>query len=237
MFDLNVKVLKRNPNVISKYFKTSNSIVTTNSDLVVMFPERYLESDLAVVDNTVRTIGIYAILDNKNNYGVVNVPIMQELSPFSIESMSVDNIKYKVLNFKKNTVFMPSSKLVVNADFVYNLFNDFFSSGRVPWFLDYTDVSNMFLESSKYLGNPIGTNLLAFEVMSSVIARDPTNLTKYYRLSKTKDNPKFVGLDNLYYSFNSTGAKLIGSQLRAGLTNAMLQPETKTSETTNILRK
>lgn len=237
MLDFNIKTLKRNPSVIKKYLKTSGNIVSTSTDLTVMFPSRYLDSNMAVIDNTTRVIGIFAIIDNKNNYSVVNVPTMIELSPFSVEEITVDNVKYKLLNFHKDTVFIPNNKSVVNADNIYNLFNDFFAYGRVPWFLSYLDVSNIFLESSKYLGNSIGSGILAFEVLSSIIARDPKKYTTYYRLSNSKDNPKFIGLQDLYYSYNNTGAKLIGSYLKTGITTAILDPETKSSETTNILRK
>lgn len=237
MVDINIKQYKRNPSVISKYLKTSNNIITTSQDLVVMFPSRYIEANLATIDTTTRVIGIYAIVDNKNNYAVCNIPIMQELSPFSIEEVTIENVKYKILNFHKNSVFMPRNKLVINADFIYNLFNDFFVGGRIPWFLSYTDIADMFIESGKYLDNPIGNNLLAFEVLTSIIAREYSNPKIYYRLSKSKDNPKYVGLKNIYYSFNSTGSKLIGSYLRDGITSAILEKETKSSETTNILRK
>lgn len=237
MVSFRVNEFTRKPNAIKSLLKTTNGITTTSEDIRIMFPERYVESNMATIDNVIKVIGIYAILDNKNNYAVMNIPIMQELTPSHVDEVSVDGVVYKMLYFNKNSVVMPINKLIVNSDFIYVLFNDFFAAGRVPWYLDYTDLSNVFLESNKYLNNGIGKEIVAFELLASIVARDPEDLSVYYRLSKSNKAPGYAGLNNLYYSYNNTGSKLVGSYLKTGLINAMIDPETKESETTKILRQ
>lgn len=237
MIAYDISKLKRNPKTISSYLKTSSNVVTTKEDLQVMIPARYIDAGLATIDNTIKTLGIYAIIDSKNNYAVSCTPTVQELSPFSVEDAIVGNVKYKILNFNKNTVFMPNSKLIVTADYMYGIFDNFFSNGRVPWFLSYEDLCDLLLESKKYMGNGIGEAILAFEIITSISARDSNKPTLYYRLSNMKNKPTYVGLNDLFYSYSNTGAKLIGSYFKTGLMTAMLEPETKSSETSNILRK
>lgn len=237
MIALDISKLKRNPSAVAKHFKTSNGIVTVNDDVMVTIPTRYIDAKLAIMDNTVKTVGIYAIIDSKNNYAVCNIPIFQELSPFSIEDTSIKDVKYKLLNFNKGTVFMPSNKLIVSSDSIYPIFNDFYAGDKVPWFLEYEDLCKIFIDSKKYLNNKIGSAILAFEIITSISARDASTPTKYYRLSSMNKRPTYVGLKNLYYSYNNTGAKLIGSYFKTGVMTSILDPETKTSETSNILRQ
>jgi len=236
MIAYDVSRLKRNPAVVSKLFKTSNNVTTVSDDVIVTIPTRYIEAGLATIDNVVKTIGIYAVIDSKNNYAVCNTPIYHDLSPFSIEDTSIGDVKYKILNFHKGSVFMPNTKGIVNADVLYPIFKDLFAGGRVPWFMDYEDLCSVFVESKKYINNKLGSSTLAFEIVTSVSARDASNLTKYYRLTNMKNKPKYVGLDNKYYSYNNTGAKLIGSYMKTGMMTSLLDPETKTSETSKILR-
>lgn len=237
MLAYDISKLKRNPKAISSYLKTSGDVVTTKEDLQVMIPTRYIDTKLATIDNTVKTIGIYAIVDSKNNYAISTIPTVQELSPVSVEDALVGEEKYKILNFNKNSVFMPNSKLIVTADYMYQLFDNFYSQGRVPWFLDYEDLCDLLLESKQYMGNGIGEAILAFEIITSISAREASKPTNYYRLSNMKNKPTYVGLKNLFYSYNNTGAKLVGNYFKTGLMTAMMDPETKSSETSNILRK
>lgn len=237
MLALDISKLKRNPSTVAKLFKTSGNIVTVNDDVMVTIPTRYIDAKLAIIDNTVKTVGIYAVIDSKNNYAVCNIPIFQELSPFNIEDTTIQDEKYKILNFNKGTVFMPSNKLIVSTNSIYPIFNDFFAGDKVPWFMEYEDLCKVFIDSKKYLGNKIGSAILAFEIIASISARDSSSPTKYYRLSSMNKRPTYVGLKNLFYSYNNTGAKLIGSYFKTGVMTSILEPETKTSETSNILRQ
>ena len=75
MIAYDVSRLKRNPAVVSKLFKTSNNVTTVSDDVIVTIPTRYIEAGLATIDNVVKTIGIYAVIDSKNKYAVCNTPI------------------------------------------------------------------------------------------------------------------------------------------------------------------
>ena len=47
---------------------------------------------------------------------------------------------------------------------------------------------------------------------------------------------EYIGLSNIYYAFDSTGAKIIGSYFEPGLVNAVMNKEKTPTETVKVLR-
>lgn len=241
MESLDISGLKRRPEVISKYLNVKGDITSVTEDLNVLFPSRYLDRKLALIDTTISVVSIFAILDKDNNYAVVNAPIFVTLTPFSISDVSVDGVEYKSLYFQKDSVMIPNNKSVVRDNFLYDVFDDFFVNGRVPWYLNYNDISNVLLTTKKYANNNIGNDPLGFEILSSIIAREANNKTVYIRhvldkSNKDKIQPKYIGLNNRFYSYDNTGARLFGSYFGDGLITSIVDPEKKTSATSDILR-
>lgn len=241
MENLQINKLVRNSKKIMDKIKITGDITTALDDLYVIFPERYINRKLAIIDSEITVLSCYAILDNKNTYSVVNAPIMQVLSPSNINTIDLNGDKYKILEFQKGTVMLPNNTCVVRNEFLYDIFDEFFIKGNIPWYLNYEDISNIFEKAQTYANSNIGNNPLIFEILTSVISRSPKNKKVYIRhlvteSTKGKLIPTYVGLNNPYYSFDNTGARLIGSRFTAGLNVAIVEPETKTSATSEILR-
>lgn len=238
MEKIHVSGLKRNPSVIKSYFKKVKNTVLVTEDVKVIFPERYINRDLAQIGSTVDVMSIYAILDGKKNYAIVNKLIMQNLSPYNITEITIDNVIYKELHFRKGDVFITNTNLVKTNTLIYNVFDEFFTKGNIPWFLSYNDLSDILIASKEYTGSDIGKNPIAVEILASLIARNADDKTKFYRTVKEKKKvkPSYIGLNNIFYSFDNTGAKLVGGYFGQGVPNAMVVPETKSSEVTKILR-
>jgi len=237
---IDVSKLKRDPSVIKSYFKVTNDITIVNSNIRVVFPERFVTKELASMGATVRLPAIYAIIDEDDNYAITLSPIIQELSPYVINNISVGDVVYKELLFNKGDVFIINNNLIMQDNFMYDLFDEFYIKGNIPWYLNYDDVSNIFLETKKYANSNIGNNPLTFEILTAITTRDINNKTVFYRTAlnnKNKTYPYYIGLNNIQYSFDNTGAKIIGGYMGAGLTNAIISPETKTSRVSEVLRK
>lgn len=125
----------------------------------------------------------------------------------------------------------------MNDSFLYDLFDEFFIKGNIPWFLDYDDVNDLLLETKKYAGSNIGKNPLAFEILTSIIARDPNDKKQFFRkLDNTKKKPTYVGLNNIYYSYTTTGARLVGGYYGPGVTAAVVDKEEEASYIEKILK-
>lgn len=234
--------LNRKPELFKSYFKNVGDAVIVTENVKVMFPERYVNLGLAFIGNSINVVGIYALLDSKGNYSVVMSPIFQDLSPYNVSEVVIDDRIYKVLYFNAGDVFMETRTLVKNDDFMYDIFSEFFIKGNIPWYLDYEDISDIFKESKKYAGSNIGDNPLTMEIISSVIARfkDDKNIrirnTIENNVDKNKANPAYIGLNDIYYAFDNTGARLVGGYYGAGVTTAIMDPETKPTTISDLLR-
>lgn len=240
MATINIDRYKRKPEIIKSKLKITKNITVTTDDLLVMFPTRYINKGLCFMGDIIKVVGIYAIADLYNNYSVVNTPIFHYLLPNNITDIEINDVKYKLLSFDKNNVFMPDNKLIVDDSFIYNIFEELFLNGNIPWYLNYNDLSNVFEESKRFSGSNIGNDNMAFEILTAIVSRSPENKKIYFRQILDKVNPnsnvEFVGLNNLYYSFDNTGAKILGSYFGDGIVAALVDPEKKTSTTAEILR-
>ena len=200
MDDIDISKLKYNPTVIKNKLKIVGEMVMAGDDLMVVFPEHFVQRELAILGSTVKLVSIYCIIDSSYNYAVMASPIFQELSPERITETSIAGKLYKVLKFSKDTLF---------------------------------------LESKKYANSNIGTNSIIFEIISAIISRNSNDKTIYWRHSLnqgSKDNMEYIGLSNIYYAFDSTGAKIIGSYFEPGLVNAVMNKEKTPTETVKVLR-
>jgi len=237
-----IRNLKRKPNVISSYIKKVGSSLKTTADIKVMFPSRYINKGLAIMGDTVTVLSIYTIIDENDNYAVVNAPIMVELSPNMTTEVEVDGKSYTVLEFSKGDIFITNTSLIIRNGNIYELFDELFIHGNIPWYLNYEDLSNLFKLSSKYAGTNIGDNPLAMEVLASIIARDKNDKTVLFRkLAKDmsvlrKNNPAFIALLNIYYSFTSTMSKLSGSYFKDGITSALVNKETESNAVEDMIK-
>lgn len=242
MDKLTISGFVRNPDVIKSYFKITKGVTVTNKNIRIIFPERYINRGLAIIGTTIKLVSIYAIVDDEGNYAISRAPIYQEVTPFNISDIMIGDHVYKELYFRAGDIVINNNTLVKMDNFMYDLFDEFYIKGNIPWYLDYNDVSDLLLETKKYADSNIGKNPLTMEILASLVARDKTNKKTYYRMilkskKDIKNNPPvYIGLNNIYYSFNNTGARIVGGYFGHGVTTAIVDQEQKTSSVSNILR-
>jgi len=238
---MDITKLKRNSKKIKSILNIKGDILSVDEAVTVLFPARYVNKKLAVLGSTVKTLGIFAIVDEHNNYSVFSVPTFIYLTPFKSESIMIGDREYVSLEFQKGDVFTNNINLVKNKQFIYDLFDEFMLRGNIPWFMAYEDVANIFLKTSKYSGSGIGDNPLAMEVLIATTARYSKDKTKFYRnvikdKAYLKENkPDFVALLDIYHTFTSTGSKLMGSYFKEGVTSALVNPSTKSTKVEEII--
>lgn len=236
MKSLDISSLKRNPDKFKNIFKIKDDITLVSEPVYVMFPSRYVNKKLAYLSTDIlRLVGIYAILDESNNYTVVRTPIYQDLNMNVLDTMTINGDAYYIATFYKDDVFLTNNKLVMMSNFIYELFDEFITKGNIPWYLEYEDVVRLFNSCREFTGSGIGDDPVIFEILTSTISRDPKDKTKYFRLNP-KGKPAYVGLNDVRYGFDNTGARLIGGYFKDGIVSSIVDPERKTSETSKILR-
>ncbi len=241
MQPFNIKNLKRKPDIIKSCFKIVGNSIILNKEISVIFPTRFINRKLAYMGDTVNVLGIFAIVDENNNYAIMNIPAMIELTPSMSNEINIEDDPYMLLEFNQYDVFSNNTKLLQEDGFIYDLFDDFFIQGNIPWYLDYEDLSNILVLSQKYAGSRIGSNPLGLEILTSIAARVSSDKTIFYRtLSKDmekmkKDKPSYVALQNIYYTFSSTLAKTSGSYYKDGIVSAIVNKEKKKNKLEVIL--
>lgn len=242
MDTLNVSGLKRDPDAIKKAFKKIGSSMVVTKDMRVIFPERYTNIDLAIIGSTVRLTSIYAILDDEGNYAVSNIPIFIELTPSNITDIEINGKVNKVLHFEEGTTFTENVNMVIDNTFLYDLFNEFYINGNIPWFISYNDAITIFEKTKKYAKSGLGDNPITMEILASILARNPKNKSEFYREILKNENdlnkviPQYIGLMNIYFTFDNTVSKLVGSYYGQGISSAIISRETSTTTIEEILR-
>jgi len=236
---LDVAKLKHNPDIIRKLFLNKKDSIIATDDFYILFPERYINKNLAVMGSVVKLLSVYAVVDKDMNYAVVSAPIIMDIIPVNVTSVIVNGVVNKVLFIGSGEVFIPNRNAIKSDQFMYDVFDEFLLQGKVPWYITYDRLSDLLLESVRYAGSNIGNNPLAMEIIASIIARDPDDKLLPYRealAAGTKSETTYVGLNNVYYSYDNTLSKIMGGYMRTGITTAIVNKEKETTKVSALLR-
>lgn len=232
MISLHRKEFIRNSAAIAALLLKKENTFLTKEEIKIIIPARYVDKELAFIEHEqIRTVAIFAIVDSKNNYTVVNAPIFIPLSPSDIEDAIIDGEQMKVLSFEPFSVVMPNTICVKSEQHMYDLYDEFITKGNVPWFMNYLDFSNLFARAKMFAGSKIGANRPVLEILAANVARNSKNLKQLYRYAiKSIDDinkiPMYpVGLGNVYLSRTSTISAISGGHLSDGIINKINNPE------------
>jgi hypothetical protein len=241
MFD--VTKLKRDKEALNKCVKIKDNVMYTLKKVYVMFPEKFIDKNMTKLGNTSLVTGVMAIIDENNNYATSIIAGRITMYPNEIHSMLVDNIPYIVLEIEKDNVFIPNMNIIKEASVVFDMYDLFILKGKIPWYLTYEDIPKIFKNLNKYTGSKAGDNILTYEILTAIISRDKNDIHKEYRSTLKSMNdlntkqPTYVGLENIWYSYNTTVSKVVGNYMKLGIVSAINNKETKVDAIENILRE
>lgn len=232
---------KRNPELIKKQLKSTDMYITTKSKMYVLFPERYAVANLAIIDNTVKVMGILMISDTNNNYSVMLIPNYITFTPDKIEDVEIQGKVYVRLEFEKGSIMVNNINIVESEAILFNIFDEFIIKGNTPIFLTYKDLTDLYSKAGKYCGSKINADPTAVEILVSVVCRSSNDLGTLYRntLKTPKDlakRPKFIKLLDVY-SFPDTLSKIGGSYFKKGLDSAIVNPSSDTTALERVVRE
>jgi len=231
---------KHNKAAVSKLLVNKGNSTVAKEDFYIIFPERYIAKGLAVMGSSIKLLFMFAIVDTKMNYGTVLAPIMNDVVASNVKDILVDGVANKVLEIQAGDIVIPNRAAVMNAGFMYDLVDEFIMQGKVPWYMSYDDLSNIVAEASKYAGSNVGNDPLAMEIITAMVARDSKDKMVSYRTLLIKGGkrpkPSYVGLTNVYYSYDNTLSKIMGGYMRHGVTTAIAIKEKQTTKASAVLR-
>lgn len=230
--------LTRNPSAFKDTFKLVNDTTITTKNIRILVPKRFTEGKLAYLNGTsFRTVAIYAILDDNNNYSVIRCPIYHNFESYDITNVMVDDTEFIQVSFLANEIFLISNTMVVTSDFTYDLFEEFFTKGYIPFYMNYEDLSKLFEKGDKYSNVNIGNDPSVFELIASIVARSSKDKKLYYRQVNADGPISYVGLNNIIYGYTNTISRIMGGYMKEGIVTSVVDPETETTALSNMLRR
>lgn len=241
MEQINSSSLKRDNNYVKTLFLKKGNATICKRDCYVLLPDTLVNKGLAEIENPVKSVCILAIVEG-NKYATMAIPVKQSFSPHKIEKVLVDGDLHYKLYFTDGDFFFIDNSAICDQSYYFEIFELFYLLGKVPFYLNYSDVSNLFLEAKRYGNSKIGDNRIAWDIIAGLLARDPNNPKVFYKDFLHKDpanikvDPVFKGFKDVYFSYDNTSSKLIGGYLEDGIIGAVIDPETKTSKISEVLR-
>ena len=222
---------------LKKYFKDSDSeVIFTGKTLEVFIPKRYETFDLVLVQDVIKTLGIFEMVIDSNIKKGFLLPALITMVPHETYSTTIDGIDYYVGKFITGDKFMTSKTILKQGHIAYFMFLEFISLGNLPKFLGYEEVAFLFDKAVQMCGVKLNFNHSVFEMIYAHLFRDPNDLTKKYRHTDMKKKPSFIELRSVTWGPDSTSSKLIGSYLGDGLNSALVNQADQPSELENLFR-
>lgn len=209
----------------------------------IVIPVRFAERELAFVGIETRVVGIFAIIVEDQYYAVSICNAMMRLTPTATTKVLYDDDEYYEFSFDAGAVICPSLALVKIDTLVYNIYDEILAKGRVPWYMGYKEMGQLFDTALEHAGANVGQQQEVTELMVSLVARDEEDRTKYYRQvimspgDLLKKKPAFIPLRSVAYAATNTLNKLAGSYARDGLVSALVTPTERVERLEELLRK
>ena len=239
---LYTKDMTRDQPYISSLFTPVGNAYITRAPVKVLVPERFLARDLIFIENgTVKVIAYYACVHN-GKYSIQRDPIYQVLTPTKISECLVDDTHRNImLEWEEGTTYMPERTMIQTEEFMYDVLDEFFIKGNIPWFLNYIDRGSVFDGAKEYAGSNIGENMVIVKLLAAEISKKigDRSIPFRYSINSLRDaelRPDTTGLNDLVEAFKSTLAKLAGGYSGSdGIRNAINNPYFGNTPIGNVL--
>jgi hypothetical protein len=208
----------------------------------IQIPMRFADCGLAQVGIDTYIYGIYALIMDDGFYAVSNVCTMVKVEPSKTLTVKIDDVQYYEFYFNANDVVIADVNAMKRDLLIFNLMDEFINKGKVPWYYEYNDQGKIFDTSMSHAGSPVNDNLESVELVVSMTARNPEDLTQYYRTVVTDEKflkehpPERIPLKSVFYAATNTLNKLAGSYFNDGVVSALVNPTEHVERVEKLLR-
>lgn len=239
---MNHKALKRDANKVSESIvEMPDGSVVAKKECKIYIPSRFAERGLAEIGIDNYIVGIYAIVVEDEFYAVSLINAMIKIEPTETKRIKIGGVEYFEFYFEPGRTMIKSTNLVKVDTLVYRIYDEIISKGRVPWYMNYSDLGRIFDTARSHAGANIGENPEVTELIISLIARDKNDRTKYYRTTlKSKEDlekqPAFIPLKSVIFAASNTTNKLAGSYFSTSVVSALVSPADRTERIEALLR-
>ena len=208
----------------------------------IQVPARFSDKNLAQIGIDNYIFGIFALILEDGTYSVCNVNAMIKILPFKVIDTTINGVVYHEFYFEANSVVIANLNLVKRDVLAYNVLEELIFNGNLPWYLNYEDVGKLFDTAKKHADIAIDRNYEVLELITSMIARDANDRTKYYRTTVESENdifsrpPEYVPMKSVFFSATNTLNKLAGNYFSDGVVSALVTPTREVERIESLLR-
>ena len=241
---MNINELIRDPQKVHASLRElPDKRLITLTGCRIYTPVRFSERGLVSIGEEIHIVGIYAIVVEDKYYGVSMVNAMLRITPYTRNTVTINGDDYYEFLFEPGSTVVASVDLVKTDVLTYRIYDELISKGNVPWYLGYSELAKLFDTAKYHAGANIGTEHEVTELLVSMISRDPSDRTKYYRqaIQTAEDlktiSPAFIPLKSVTYSATNTTNKLAGSHFSEGVVSALVSPSERTERIESLLRR
>lgn len=240
---MDIKKLVKNADYVKSALSIKGDLLYTTKACKIYIPKHYTKQKLASIKSDTLIIGVFGIVVEDRYFAVNLAPTMLRITPSTMIIVKIDDVEYYEFGFEPNTVITPNINVVINAPLLYNIWNEFISNGRIPWYFNYEDLGKLFTRANLYAGGKLGANDVVMELVIAVISRDPKNPKQQFRyaLESEKDletlEPLVVKTTDVSLGATNTTAKIIGGYWDDGINSALIEPTTKKEPIEDLLRR
>jgi hypothetical protein len=208
----------------------------------IYVPEQYLGTALGSIEGGVRIVGIFAIVVDDEYYGVSSACALVQLEPSTTNIVTVGSEKYLEFSFGIGDTIISNTKLPRTKTLVYRIYNEFIAKGKIPWYINESDLCGLFYTSALHANADLQANSALLELIVTSMMRQKANKFKYYRHDPkllnlhVKPPYAFIPLNSVAYNASNTTAKLLGGYFNEGLTSALVTPSERNETIETLLR-
>ncbi len=215
----------------AKFFKTDTEqkkVIFIGDKLEVFIPCRFENYGCLRVENGVMSLCVFDMLINGEHACGMLLPAIIRMAPSEVKRVREDANEIMHLLFHKGDMFM-STETVQNGALGYVIFNELIKLGRLPNFLAYHQVPQIFDMIEKVTGTNFFVDHAIFEIIFAFMTRSAKDFTIPYRLTDLKGVPTFVPLSAIAQLATTTTSRLLGPYLDQTLDVALTKPATQTN--------
>lgn len=207
--------------------------------LSVHIPKKYVESGLASVTDTVKSMGMFGIVTNDGHYCCFQAQADVVLKPSNIREATIDDVKYIILEFEPGDTVIDSLRIPIDNHINYVFFIEFVRYARLGWYYNDMELSKLFDNTKFITKREVGATPQTFRVLIAIMMRDPDNVERPYRYSEAIKKgipPIVVGLNNIGMLIEGTFNKLTHGYLKEKTISAILNPQDRVTDTEKIIK-
>lgn len=214
--------MKRNREKVLGRVKDNKITLDVVETIHALIPMRYMNAGLLHLDNEIRVLACFIVIDEDNNYSLINMPNMITTEPSEVNEVKLDGVDYFKFTYNPGSKFLLNRSLVESAEFSFNIFKEFIDKGNTPAFLSNTDILDLLNYS------------IATQILLSIVYREKGNPLTYFRQSSKKEY-EVVGLSNIQVGIRSNISRFLGAYLNDSLASLMERSSDETSDLEEIL--